>query len=139
MFFIYFLDLHKKMSSSSGGDSTEDDHTPLWRYVTKLEKGPTRGNCTFQCNYCMQIFKGSYYRVKAHLLRMTGHGIKVCPKVTPTFLMEMQKVANEASLRLKNAAPKHVPLPSASSKGSSSSGTSIGMGMRLMAVDQGTF
>ena len=56
-----------------------------------------------------------------------------------TFLAEMQKVVDEVSLRLKNVAPKHIPLPSASTKGSSSSGTSVGMGMRPMTVDQGTF
>ena len=76
------------------------DEGPLWKYVTKLEK-PARstsksgGNTHFRCNYCNGPFMGSYSRVKAHLLKISGHGIKACIKVTPGHKLEMQGVYDQ--------------------------------------------
>ena len=82
--------------SGNGTPTQDDDNAPLWRYVTKVEKiGEEGGNTKFQCNYCQTIFSGSYFRVKAHLLKNSGHGIKVCSKVTPQHLSEMQRVVEE--------------------------------------------
>jgi hypothetical protein len=45
-----------------------DGNAPLWTYVTKIKKSSGGGgNISFKCNYCQEIYKGSYSRVKAHL------------------------------------------------------------------------
>ena len=36
------------------------------------------GNRTWSCNYCNKIVTGSYNRVKAHFLRLSGHGVQIC-------------------------------------------------------------
>ena len=64
------------------------DEGLLWKYVTKLEKptGSTSklgGNTHFNCNCCDETFVGSYSRVKTHLLKISGKGIKACMNVTP--------------------------------------------------------
>ncbi|CAL5410945.1 unnamed protein product [Camellia sinensis] len=110
------------LGSISGTPMEEDDHAPLWCYVTKLEKLGGGGNTRFKCNYCQQEYRGSYFRVKAHLLKLSGNGIRVCPKVTPQHLAEMQKKIEEAEKRLKMAMPKKVPLPPSTQSTSTSSG-----------------
>ena len=90
--------------SGSGTPTNQDDNDqpPLWRYVSKIEKmGEGGGNTKFQCNYCQNVCKGSYFQVKTHLLKISVHGIKVCPKVTPQHLVEMQKVVKKAENRVK--------------------------------------
>ena len=69
----------------------------LWQYVNKLEKplGSTSklgGNTHFKCNYCGGIFLGSYSRVKAHLLKISNKGIRVCDIMTPSHRLEMQRM-----------------------------------------------
>ena len=64
----------ESMGSTSGSGSgtpiNQDDNAqqpPLWRYVSKMEKmGEGGGNTKFQCNYCQNVYRGSYFRVKAH-------------------------------------------------------------------------
>ena len=67
---------------------------PFWQYVTKLEKPPSSasksgGNTHFKCNYCDGIFRRSYSRVKAHLLQISGKGIRACKNVTLGHRLEM--------------------------------------------------
>ena len=40
------------------------------------------GNTHFKCNCCDETFVGSYSRVKAHLLKISGKDIKARMKVT---------------------------------------------------------
>ena len=57
--------------------------------------------------------KGSYSRVKAHLLKLSNFGIQPCVKVGDEYQNEMQKLENayeESSHRLKK--PRLVSLPS---------------------------
>ncbi|XP_075645144.1 uncharacterized protein LOC142616155 [Castanea sativa] len=95
-------------------EKSTESVAPLWKYVTKLEKAAAGGgNVTFRCNYCEKTFKGSYSRVKAHLLKLSNCGIQPCGKVGDEYLNEMQKLEDayeESSRRLKK--PKLVSLPS---------------------------
>ena len=90
--------------------------------------GEGGGNTKFQCNYCHTLFSGSYFRVKAHLLKISGHGIRICSKVTPQHLSEMQRVVEEAEKRIKATMPKKVPLPPSSVETSSRAVGSVGSG-----------
>ena len=66
---------------SSDQHNNQDDNAPLWRYVTREAKlGKGGGNVAFQCNFCRQIYRGSYYRVKAHLLKIKGAGLHLVLK-----------------------------------------------------------
>ena len=101
---------------SSDQQNNQDDNAPLWRYVTREAKlGKGGGNVAFRCNFCRQIYKGSYYRVKAHLLKIKGAGVASCTKVTNENLVEMRKVVEEAEQRVKQSNLKRVPLPTSSS------------------------
>ena len=104
---------------SSDQQNTQDDNVPLWRYVTKEVKSTKGGgNVVFQCNFCKQTYRGSYYRVKAHPLKIKGAGIASCTKVTNENLVEMQKVMEKAKQKVKQSNPKQVPLPTSSAEAS---------------------
>nr|XP_028954628.1 uncharacterized protein LOC114823300 [Malus domestica] len=73
----------------------KNDHTPLWKYV--------------------KTYKGSYSRVRFHLLKMAGNGVAPCSKVTDENLAEMKKLIRECEYKLKSSAPKNVSLPNTGS------------------------
>ena len=82
-------------TSPSSNQEVPNDKSPLWQYVTKVEKPlsasvKSGGNTYFKCNYCGIVYMGSYSRVKAHLLQIFGEGIKACLKVTKSHSLEMQ-------------------------------------------------
>ena len=114
---------------SSDQQNNQDDNAPLWRYERrKLSKGG--GNVAFQCNFCRQIYKGSYYRVKAHLLKIKGSPVASCTKVTNENLVEMRRVIEEAEQRVKQSNLKQVLLLTSSAatsnfENSSSSASAI--------------
>ncbi|KAL0910099.1 hypothetical protein M5K25_021038 [Dendrobium thyrsiflorum] len=102
------------MSSTAGGsglgegskESCVETDNLLWNHVTKLGKPfEGGGNVSFKCNYCGGIYKGSYSMVKAHLLKIGGHRIKMCPKITTSQV-------DEAEFRIKRLLPKEIPLSS---------------------------
>ena len=101
------------IETESEKSSAETTAAPLWKYVTKLEKASVGGgNVVFRCNYCEKTFKGSYSRVKAHLLKLSKFGIQPCAKVGDEYQNEMQKLEDayeESSRRLKKS--KLVSLP----------------------------
>ena len=98
---IFFMMQNYTMSSnselSSDKQNNQDDNAPLWRYAMREAKlGKGGGNVAFQCNFCRQRYKGSYYRVKAHLLKIKGTGVASCTKVMNENLVEMRRVVEEA-------------------------------------------
>ena len=100
--------------------SENDTRCPLWRFVTKLDKASGGGgNINFKCNYCGDTFKGSYSRVKSHLLKLHGNGIKVCTKVSNEYLAEMQQLDEMSKEAEQKRKPKLVSLPTQSSNISS--------------------
>ena len=116
---------------SNDQQNNQNDNALLWRYVTREAKlGKGEGNVAFQCNFCRQIYKGSYYRFKAHLLKIKGAGVASCTKVTNENLAKMRKVVEEAEQRVKQSNLKQVPLPTSSAgtsnfENSSSSASAI--------------
>ena len=90
--------------SSSDQQNNQDDNAPLWRYVTREVKlGKGGGNIAFQCNLCRQICKGSYYKVKAHMLKIKGVEVASYTKVTNENLVEMGRVVEKAEQRVKQS------------------------------------
>ena len=107
------MNSHSKPSSDQ--QNNQYDNAPLWRYVKRKEKlGKGGGNVVFQCNFCRQIYRGSYYRVKAHLLKIKGVGVASYTKVTNENLVEMRRVIEEAEQRVKQSNLTQVPLPTSS-------------------------
>ena len=85
--------------------------------MTKIEK-PTSftvksgGNTHFKCNYCGEVFLGSYSRVKARLLKISNKGIKACPKVTSSYRLEMQRMHDQIENgKLERKQRSQIPLP----------------------------
>ncbi|KHN07731.1 hypothetical protein glysoja_033116, partial [Glycine soja] len=66
-------------SSPSQAKEQDDDTKPLWTYVTKIKSVAGGGNYEIKCNICDFTFNGSYTRVRAHLLKMTGKGLLAQP------------------------------------------------------------
>ena len=52
-----------------------DPKSPLWKYVTIAGKIQGRGSLAWVCSECKKEYKGSYTRVKAHLLGLKGNGV----------------------------------------------------------------
>ncbi|KAG5085568.1 hypothetical protein JHK82_052965 [Glycine max] len=98
-------------SSPSQAKEQDDDTKPLWTYVTKIKSVGGGGNYEITCNICDFTFNGSYTRVRAHLLKMTRKGVRVCQKVTIAKLIDLKKINNEATLRVEKSKTKSVSLP----------------------------
>ncbi|KAI8567563.1 hypothetical protein RHMOL_Rhmol02G0131600 [Rhododendron molle] len=97
--------------SSSSQTNAMDTNNPFWSYVTKLEKlGDQGGNTLWQCNFYSVVKKSSYTRVRGHLLKLSN-GIGPSQNVTKEILTTMKKLDAEAKARMKENAPKKVPLP----------------------------
>ena len=92
-----------------------DEHqlkkNPLWNHIVLLEKASSGGNAVWKCKYCSLEYRGSYSRVKSHLLRITGGGIKICPKVTKSVLGQLKNEVAKAADDTDKSKPKDVPLP----------------------------
>lgn len=86
-----------------------DSNCPLWAYLTLVQnKKEGKGNASWSCNYCNGTYKGSYFRVKSHLLKEKGNGIAVCSQISNEYLAEMKQLDRQASEKSK---PIQVPLP----------------------------
>ena len=104
IFMMQNYTMSSNSESSSDQQNNQNDNTPLWRFVTREENlGKGGGIVAFQCNFCRQIYKGSYYRVKAHLLKIKGARVASCTKVTNENLVEMRRVMEEAEQRVKQS------------------------------------
>ncbi|XP_020963896.1 uncharacterized protein LOC110265304 [Arachis ipaensis] len=100
------------MSSESVQNNFEESiDKPLWKFVTKKDKIEGSGNLEFQCKFCKVLFSGSYTRVRAHLLKISGKGIRFCAKVTSTKLEELKKLDSESTLLHESKKAKSIPLP----------------------------
>ncbi|RZC24732.1 hypothetical protein D0Y65_003769 [Glycine soja] len=108
--------LEMSASSPSQAKEQDDDTKPLWTYVTKIKSVAGGGNYEIKCNICDFTFNGSYTRVRAHLLKMTGKGVRVCQKVTVAKLIDLKKIDKKATLRVERSKTKSVSLPPVSTQ-----------------------
>ncbi|KAI8550731.1 hypothetical protein RHMOL_Rhmol06G0130700 [Rhododendron molle] len=123
------------MSSSTGASSAPRtvEEKVLWQYVTKLDKfGGKGGNFKWKCIYCGLTKNGSYTRVKAHLLKVSGEGVAACEKVTSNDVAKFRRLVEEEKAKVEQSQPKKVPLPlsTASLTGISFSETQGGLGSK---------
>ena len=77
-------------------DARQMKKNPLWNHVVLLERAGTGGNARWRCKYCGEEYGGSYSRVKSHLLRVQGGGIKICAKVTKSVLSQLNSEVAKA-------------------------------------------
>uniref|UniRef100_A0A5K1C6Z8 DUF659 domain-containing protein n=1 Tax=Nymphaea colorata TaxID=210225 RepID=A0A5K1C6Z8_9MAGN len=104
------------VESSNGSVNTatvekDNPSQPLWRYVKKLSKGPGGGgNVMFSCKFCDMMFTGSYTRCKAHLLHISGVGIRPCPKDTNEEIKIFKKEQDAAKTK-KSSSRSSVSVP----------------------------
>ena len=92
------------MASSQSAAATSNpranpraEYYPLWRHVTKLQKCGGGGSWEWRCTLCNNTYKGSYPRVKAHMLHVGGQGILGCTKTSdPLVRRAYQREQDEA-------------------------------------------
>ena len=86
------------------------DTTPLWSHVTVLEApgvGQGGNYRKWSCTFCNKKVTSSYSKVKAHLLKLSGHGFEICRKVdddTLRVLDNWKKEDNDAEKMSKSLA-----------------------------------
>ncbi|MFV0960810.1 hypothetical protein QML37_31415, partial [Klebsiella pneumoniae] len=122
-------DASTSVNDAAGGDSNTEEQEiltgenyatpeqPLWKEIEVITK-PLRGggNVKFVCSHCMKEFTGSYTRVKAHLLKLPGYGVKACknmPAYQAQELKSLQEHADEMISQKKTISPgTHSSMPS---------------------------
>lgn len=79
--------------------------------MVKGERTPGGGgNYSFKCNFCNQTKHGSYTRVRAHLLRLSGKGVSICEKVSDEDIERMKKYEREAECFKESLKAKKPPF-----------------------------
>ncbi|ERN03513.1 uncharacterized protein LOC18431659 [Amborella trichopoda] len=85
---------------------------PLWAYMEKIGRCHTGGgNWMLRCVLCKAEFKGSYTRVKSHLLGKVGTGVKRCLGIDNETLATLLRLNDEGSTRkIRSSSRSSVPL-----------------------------
>ncbi|KAL6130465.1 hypothetical protein ACLB2K_068844 [Fragaria x ananassa] len=118
-----------RMSSSATSTKPSVESTksqrldaPLWKYVT-ITSGSDKsgGNVAFTCNFCGGKLTGSHSRVKSHLLRIKGTGVRIYPTITRDQTVELQALLDHCDQQLNAKAQHKVALPPSSMTGSGTS------------------
>jgi hypothetical protein len=105
----------------------QQEYYPLWRHVTKIKQmDGSGGSWEWRCNLCKnkKTFKGSYTRVKTHILHARVQGVEVCsftrnPEVRDTFKREHDDAQRLKEHRDKigmGGTSKHTPSLGASNE-----------------------
>lgn len=106
-------------------DDQQKKKNPLWKHVVLLEKAAAGGNAVWRCKYCKLEYKGSYSRIKSHLLRISGGGIKICTAVNKSILAQLKSEVTEAADEVERSKAKVIPLPVANVDESNFAGNSM--------------
>ncbi|KAL7207516.1 hypothetical protein ACSBR1_029462 [Camellia fascicularis] len=84
----------------------EFDDKPLWNHVKVLNVASSGGgNRTWSCNYCSKKVTGSYTKVKAHLLKLSNHGVEPCKSIRDDVIEAIRKKHDGAEKKRKGMAP----------------------------------
>ncbi|XP_050365630.1 uncharacterized protein LOC126784190 [Argentina anserina] len=92
---------------------------PLWKYVinhTVLDDDgnvvkTAGGNVSLECKFCHVSFNGSHSRVRSHLLKEKGTGVRICSKINDDQSQEVHHLLSFCEQKLREKAPKKVYLP----------------------------
>ena len=86
--------------------------TPLWKYVKVIQKNSTTGgNARSECLFCGHVIPGSYFRVRAHLLKIPNQGVSIRRKVTVPILEQLHKEVARGEDIINAHLPNNIPLP----------------------------
>lgn len=103
---------NSKVKEKGKANVNVNPNAPLWAYVQKGNRlAGGGGNYELKCNFCMFEFKGSYTRVKSHLLGQSGLGVKGCTGIDDKKLAEILRENDEAALKKDAQSKSSVPLP----------------------------
>jgi len=101
VFFVAAMASSNQATPSIPKPNKRGDYYPLWRHVQKISRCGGGGSWEWRCNLCHLLYKGSYPRVKAHLLHDAGKGVEHCSKtIDPVERRKYQSEQDEAD-RLK--------------------------------------
>jgi hypothetical protein len=105
--FAAFMASQSAISSTPGvpQPSKQQEYYPLWWHVTKLKQmGGGGGSWERRCNLCKieKTFKGSYTRVKAHILHEVGKGVEACAFTKNSEVRATFKREHDDAQRLKD-------------------------------------
>ncbi|KAK9047980.1 hypothetical protein SSX86_033058 [Deinandra increscens subsp. villosa] len=100
----------QKQGEEEASSSTPSE-PPLWQFVTKIKKMGAGGTWEFKCNICNEPKKGSYSRVRAHLLGIKGAGVSTCKKATMVEKTKMKKLEDDYEEKKEELKAKEVGLP----------------------------
>ncbi|CAA0809034.1 Unknown protein [Striga hermonthica] len=79
------------------------DDTPLWNHVKVINLASGGGgNRVWSCNYCHKKVTGSYSKVKAHLLRLSGSGVTICNSISDDIAAVIKKEHEDAERKKAN-------------------------------------
>ncbi|XP_023751065.1 uncharacterized protein LOC111899441 [Lactuca sativa] len=104
--------LASSQEQETQGSSTSVDQPPLWDFVTKLDKLAGAGGCwKFKCNLCSETRQGSYSRVRAYFLGITGTEISICKKATTADKLNMTRLKDAYEKKKIESLAKEVQFP----------------------------
>ena len=97
-----------RFGSNAAEENQHTLHTnpkyPLWVHVTRYNTAggdSGRGGISrFKCHFCDEVFLGSYSRVRAHLLKISGSGVKICNKIAHPVLEQLHEEDREATANI---------------------------------------
>jgi hypothetical protein len=69
---------------------------PEHAHVVQQEEPKTPGESTkVKCKYCELVFTATTIKIRPHLLRWTGSGVRACDKVTPVVTHQFEELEKE--------------------------------------------
>ena len=68
---------------------------PEWQYVQRVAALP-KGQWTCKCIYCGHVWAGGPFRIRTHLLGISGHGVGPCEKVPEATAEIVRKLHADA-------------------------------------------
>jgi len=102
--FAAFMASQSVISPAPRASIKQQEYYPLWKYVTKIKQLPGGGSREWKCNLCCngKNYKGSYTRVKAHILHEGVKGVDVCSHTKHSDVRDKYQREHTDAMRLKD-------------------------------------